>query len=160
MPAVMPGTMRNGTPARASASASSRAAPEDERIAALQPQHALAFARQRNQRARNIALLAGAFAGALAGIDELRARPRQLQQRLVDQRVVENDVGAGDGVQSQRRDQARIARSRACQPHPALVEGGQGQRACQPLDGGPFGGIDQVVRHLTPYMYNILYHMS
>ena len=46
------------------------AAPKDERIAALQSQHALALPRQIHQQIGNLVLLAALHARALAGIDQ------------------------------------------------------------------------------------------
>ncbi len=132
MPAVMPGTMRNGTPALASACASSPPRPEHEGIAALQTQHAMAFARQLHQQIGNLILLAAFHPGALAGIDQFRAGPRQFQQPLIDQRIVKDEIGPRQRLQSQRGYEPRIARPAANQPNPALFQRGKIQR----FDGG------------------------
>ena len=50
MPAVMPGTTRKGIRAARERRRLLAAAAENERIAALEPQHALAFARKRMRR--------------------------------------------------------------------------------------------------------------
>ena len=103
------------------------APPEDERVAAFQPQHPAAFFRQVDQQGGNVALLAGGDAGALAGEDQAGAFFRQGQQPLIDQGVVENEVGHAEGVKAQRGDQAGIARPAAHQPDPAFFKGGQVQ---------------------------------
>ena len=60
MPAVMPGTMRNGTPRARQRLGFLAAAAEHEGIAAFQPQHAVAFSGQLHQQIGNLVLLAGA----------------------------------------------------------------------------------------------------
>jgi hypothetical protein len=81
-----------------------RAAPEDERIAAFQSQHALALSRERHKLARDFPLPDAGRAAPLAGVDDLSTGAREFQQRIIDQRVVEDDVRARDGMQTQRRN--------------------------------------------------------
>jgi hypothetical protein len=99
------------------------AAAEHKRIAALQPQHALAFLRQFHQQVGYFVLLAALHPGALAGIDLLGIRKRQ--QMLVHQRVEQNHVGLGECLQAQGRDKAGIARARAHQPDPTSFQARQ-----------------------------------
>ncbi len=93
------------------------AAAEDEGIAALEAQHALPGARQADESLGNVRLLRRRLAAALPGIVERRARPRQLQNARVDQRIVDDGVGVLQRVQRQQRQQPRIARPRPHQPH-------------------------------------------
>ncbi len=104
------------------------AAAEDEGVAALQAQHALAGPRQFDEARRDVALLRARLAAALAGILKLRPRPCELQNGFVDQRVVDHDVGLLQRVERVERQQARIARPGADQPHPARLEDRQRQR--------------------------------
>jgi hypothetical protein len=110
---------RNGTPAAASVFA---AAAEHERIAALEPQHALAGARQRDQALADIGLRRRRFAAALAGEFEPRLRPGQRQHPLVDQRVMHDHVGLGEAGERVERQEAGIARPGAGQPDGARRE--------------------------------------
>ncbi len=93
------------------------AAPEDERIAALQPQHALAVARQIDQPQRDVALFGRGFAAAFAGIDRLGAGLRPVQDRGLDQRVIDDHIGLPQRIETHagsaapdRRDRRRTAR--------------------------------------------------
>src|ERR1051326_4624745 len=67
------------------------AAPEHERVAALEAYHALAAPRRADQQGVNRGLSDGVTAGPLADIKALRA-PGIAEDPLVDKRVVENDV--------------------------------------------------------------------
>ena len=77
------------------------AAPEDERIAALEPQHPPALARQLDQAKRDVGLAGRRLAAALAGIFEHGAGPCQREHARADQRVVDDDVGLAQPVQRQ-----------------------------------------------------------
>ncbi len=59
------------------------------------------------------------------------ARPRAAPflKCLIDQRVIENEIGVRDGMKPQRRDQSRIARSRAGQPAQPAANSGNPSRA-------------------------------
>ena len=74
MPAEMPGTTRNGIFACDQRQRLLAAAPEDERIAALQPADALSRPRQLDELQRDVALLRRRFSAALSRIFDRRAR--------------------------------------------------------------------------------------
>ena len=98
------------------------AAAEHEGIAALEPQHALPGARQRDQPLADIGLDRRRLAAALAGKFEPRLRSGQRQDALIDQRVVNDDVGLRQAGQRIEREQARIARPGAGEPDMARLE--------------------------------------
>ncbi len=101
------------------------AAPEDEGIAALEPQHPPAVARQLDQAARDVGLLRRGLAAALAGELELGAGPRKGQHALAHQGVVDHHVGLAQRVVGGQGQQARIAGPGADEPDPAGLEIGQ-----------------------------------
>ena len=115
-PAVTPGMTRNGDAGRRERHRLLAAASEHERVAALEPQHAEARARQRDQPLADIGLYRRRLAAALAGKFEPRLRSRQRQHPFIDQRVVHHDVGLRQTGQRIERQQARIARSGAGKP--------------------------------------------
>ncbi len=97
------------------------AAAEYQRVAALQPHHAMAVARQADQALVDAKLRRAPPAGALA--DRLQPRLRCERQDLRrDQRVVQHDVGFGQGVRGVQGQQARIAGTGADQPDGAWLE--------------------------------------
>ena len=69
------------------------AAPEDEGIAALEPQHALALAGKLDQPLADVLLHGRGLAAALSGIFEQGAFAGEGKDGRVDQRVVDDDVG-------------------------------------------------------------------
>ena len=98
------------------------AAAEYEGIAALEPQHPLAGARQSNQPLADIGLQRRRLAAALAGKFEPRLRPGQRQDALIDQRVVNHDISLRQTGQRIEREQARIAGPSAGEPDMAGFE--------------------------------------
>jgi hypothetical protein len=89
---------------------------EDERIAALQPHHAPAALRGANHHGMDVFLGQGVTPGALADEETLRAAGN-LQDALVDEGVVQHQIGGpqpGDGSPGQ---QPRIAWPRSDQRH-------------------------------------------
>ena len=108
------------------------AAAEHERIAALEPQHALARARQRDQALADIGLRRRRLAAALAGEFEPRLRAGERQHPLIDQRVMHDDVGLGEAGERVERQQAGIARPGAGQPDvPGAKTGTPARRAAK-----------------------------
>ena len=98
------------------------AAAEHQRVAALQPHHAVAVARQADQALVDAKLRRAAPAGALA--DRLQPRLRRQRQDLRrDQRVVQHDIGLGQGARGVQGEQARVAGTGADQPDGARLEG-------------------------------------
>jgi hypothetical protein len=94
------------------------AAPEDERIAPLQPQHPFACQRQLDQPQRDVALLRARLAAALARVFHLRIRTRPAKNAFIDQRVVDDHISLTQRVQRVQRHQPRIARPGADKPDP------------------------------------------
>ncbi len=85
------------------------AATEDERIAALQPHDAPAALRGTNHHGVNVFLRQRVTARALA--DEEALRPAgDLQDALVDERVVQHQIGRPQTRDRRPRQKARIAR--------------------------------------------------
>src|SRR5207302_5641795 len=92
------------------------AAPEHERVATLEPQHAAPLAGERDQPLADVGLRRRGLAAALAGELELRARSGEFKHALVDERVVDDDFGlrkTGERVEGQ---QSGIARAGAGEP--------------------------------------------
>ena len=98
------------------------AAAEHERIAALEPQHAFAGARQRDQPLADVGLRRRRLAAALAGKFEPRLRAGERQDARVDQRVVHDHVGLREPGERVERQQAGIARPGAGEPDMARRE--------------------------------------
>ena len=114
----MPGTTSNGIPARAQPRRLLAAAPEHERVAALQPHHALARARLLDHEVGDLVLRDALRAvAALAHVDALAALGHEQQDRRIDQRVVEQHLGALELAQRAHRQQVGIARTRADEQH-------------------------------------------
>ena len=97
------------------------AATENERVAAFKTQHPFAAAGELDKAHGNRALLGARLAAPLAGIDPLGAG-RKFQNALIHQRVINNDIGLLERIQSVHRQQARIARAGADQPDPPCFE--------------------------------------
>src|SRR6185503_17632403 len=72
------------------------AAPEDERVAALEPRHYLASARLPDKYVVDFRLRDGRLVGAFARVDHLRAAPRVSQHFWVDKVIVNYNVCEGD----------------------------------------------------------------
>ena len=85
-------------------------AAEDERIAALEPYHALALFRQPHQKLVDVLLRDGMVVTLLAGIDTLGVAPHQLQHFGRHQAVVNHDVGLLHQAQRPEGEQVRVAR--------------------------------------------------
>ena len=85
------------------------AAAEHERVAALQPHHALAGLRERDQLRIDLGLRVAAVAGMLADADAFRIATRQLQHLVADQAVVQDHVGFVQHAQCAQGQQAGIA---------------------------------------------------
>jgi hypothetical protein len=101
------------------------AAPEDEGIAALEPQHALAFAGEPDDERRDVVLMGRGLAAPLAGEMHF-GRLGGTEDRGVDQRVVDDGIGLGEGGGDVERDLPGIARARARQPDMTRLEDGEG----------------------------------
>ncbi len=90
------------------------AAPEDERVAALEPHHAAAAAGGADEQRVDRFLGGAAPPGALSDRDLHRPR-RQLERRGVHEGVVEDQVRLGEAARRAQRQQVRVSRSRADQ---------------------------------------------
>src|SRR3954468_15296727 len=101
------------------------AATEDKGITALETQHALALARELDQAQRNVGLLDGGFAAALAGIFELGGRLGEVEDRPIDQCVIDHDISLAETLRSKEGQQAGLARPGAGEPDPAGLEIGK-----------------------------------
>ncbi len=99
-------------PAAASASASSPAA-EDERIAALEPDHRAPQAGVLDQARVDRILWQAVAAGALAREEAERAGRRLVEERRVDEPVVDDHVGGPQPLEPPHGHEAGIARARA-----------------------------------------------
>jgi len=89
------------------------AATEDERVAALEPHHALALARQPHQQVADLLLRQRVVGAPLADIDALGLAPREVDDAGVDQPVVEHDVGLLHQPERAEGQQVGVARSGA-----------------------------------------------
>ncbi len=91
------------------------AAAEDEGVAALEPDDALARAGGGDQPLADLLLRHRRHPGRLADVDELGVLAGAVERPRRDQPVVEDRVGAGDQLQRARRHQPRVAGPRADQ---------------------------------------------
>ena len=148
MALVTPGTTSNGTPAARERQRFFAAAAEHERIAALQPHDAAAAPRRANHQRVNGLLRHRVAAGALADEEPLRAA-RELQDAVVDERVVQHEIRRAQARDRLARQQPRIARAGADERHMAShastrAEGKLGLSCCSlalcalPLRALPF----------------------
>ena len=100
-------------------------------VATLQAQHPLAPPGELHQPGTDLALLDGRLVAALASIFKHRAGAGEAQNLWPHQRIVNNHVGVRQGIDHMQRQQPRVARAGASQPHPAGLEG----RQCQGWQG-------------------------
>src|SRR5690606_7003220 len=106
----------------------------------------------------NIALLRARLAAALAGIFELRMAACETEHTLIDQRVIDDDIGLGERVQRMESEQARIARPGADKPDPARFKSGQ-TRACRELRverRSATKADDLAVTHITNFCWYLI----
>ena len=87
------------------------AAPEHERVAALQPRHALPLLRPLGEQGIDVILPHGVPVRLLADVDALGVGPGIFEQRRVRQPVIHHDIGGLEGLHAADRDQFRVARS-------------------------------------------------
>jgi len=106
--------MRNGTPAAASAIASSPPR--------LEPQHPFACLGEFNDPTRDVGLGRRRPAAALAGKFEPRLRSRERQHTPVHECIVHDDIGMGEAGAGIKREQPGIPRPRACKPDMTSIE--------------------------------------
>ena len=97
-------------------------ATEHERVAALEAQYPLSRSCEFHQRQRYVALLGRRFATTLACIAELCARLGKFQDLVIDERVINDDIGLAQSMGGMQRQEARITRTRTDQPDPARQE--------------------------------------
>ena len=91
------------------------AAPEDERIAALQAQHTFALAGEAHQHFADLILRHGVVLGLLADKDTLGVAADQVEDAVADQPVVQHHVGLLHQPECAEGKQIRIARPCAYQ---------------------------------------------
>ena len=109
------------------------AAAEDERISTLEAEYPATLAGQFDEPERDVALQWRWLATALSGEDTLGTRARPIEDRRLDERIVDDHVGLPERIQRVQRQQARVAGPGAAEPYPAgqqlgPVMGGQGRR--------------------------------
>jgi hypothetical protein len=97
------------------------AAPEHERVAALQAHDALPGPAQLDELRVDLVLLDGRAAGLLADVAQLGAGARTIERPGRDQPVVKHDVGACDQLQGAARHQPGVARAGADEVHDAAL---------------------------------------
>ena len=91
------------------------AAPENIRVTALEPHHALAFLRFGHQQRVDLVLLQFVTRAALAGVNNLRLRRTPAQQRRIRQVVIDHHLRLPQTFRAAQRQQSRIARTCANQ---------------------------------------------
>src|SRR5262249_11990087 len=114
------------------------AAPEYERVAALEPQDATALPGVGNEQIVDVALPRGRASAPLAGVDDARTIARQIENTTIDQCVVDDDVGATEPVRGKEGQEARIAGAGSRQPYLAGREGRESRKAWRQRDHGRF----------------------
>ena len=85
------------------------AAPEHERVAALEADHRPSRPSKLDQRAADLILPDRRLTGTLADVAEVRVGPRIIERTGRDQAVVQDHVGLGDQIERTARDQAGVA---------------------------------------------------
>ena len=130
------------------------AAAEDERIAALEPQHPLAGEREPGEEIVDLVLRDRVVTGLLPGVDSLGVAPRQIEHRVRHQAVVDDDVRLLHEPQGPEREQVRVAGSSPDQVHLAgraralvLGERRRDRVACLVLASGEHLLSDGAVHH-------------
>ena len=93
------------------------AAPEHERVAALQAHHFQPGLAALDQQLVDLLLRHGRGARRLADVDELRATRREVEQHARCQPVVDNHVGAPEQLLAASRQQTGITRAGADEVH-------------------------------------------
>ena len=111
------------------------AAAEDERVAALQAHHALAFAGEPHQQFVDLLLLHAVVGAGLADEDALGVAPGELQHLLGAEPVVDDDIGLAEQPQRAERQQVAGARAGADQVDDA------GRRGVGALQRAGEGGV-------------------
>ena len=144
---LTPGTTSNSTPAWRSASASSPAASEHERVPPLQPHHLPAGPAQVDELDVDLGLGPGR-SRRLAHVDQLGARRGQVEQLVGDQAVVDDDVGPAQQLGPATGEQTGVAGAGADQrrpspPRPSGTRGG-GQPVAEIATAGV---VQQVAGH-------------
>ena len=112
---VMPGTISTAMLARAAGFDFFAGAPEDQRIAALEPHHAPAGFCERHHQRVDVVLLAGRAVAGLADQHLLRLAARKVEHVARDQIVKQDHVGGLQRAHRAQREQFRIARAGADQ---------------------------------------------
>ncbi len=108
------------------------AAPEDERVAAFQPDHVEPAFTAVNQQRADFFLRQRVRRFLLADVDPLGGSGREVEQNRVGQMVVKNGVRLGKKAFGFEGDEFRIAWSRADQINLAHREPGRSSKACAP----------------------------
>ena len=85
------------------------AAAEQERVAALEPQHALALLGEADEQRADLLLRQFVIVGTLADIDALGLAPHEGHDPLVGQAVVEHDVGLLHEAEGAEGDEVGVA---------------------------------------------------
>ena len=141
MALVMPGTTSNGTPAAASASASSPPRPNTNGSPPLSRTTVRAGTAALDEQRVDLVLVISTRPGRLADVDALGVGRREVDERRVDEPVVDDNVGARASTSAPaHREQPGIARARrrrdrrsrpalASQPHRHVVCGANASRS-------------------------------
>src|SRR5579859_4107892 len=93
---------------------------EDERIAALEPDHEPPGQGVRNQDGVDVILLHGRAVRDLGRVDDLDIRRQFIEQRLRGEPVDHHNVGLAEQLPAPHGDQPRVARPAAHQRHTAM----------------------------------------
>ena len=125
------------------------AAAEDEGIAPLEAQHAKPLPGEPYQAPADVGLVRRRLAAPLAGIFERSTRPGERQDFRRDQGVVDHAIGLAERIRRVEREQPRIARPGAHEPHRSRLDRGQGWQA---------GGRRRVVHHRTLHRLTRISH--
>ena len=116
IPAVMPGMMRKGMPASASAMASSPPRPNMQGSPPFSRSTRLFRRASSIKRLEISACCADGRPPRLPAYSSSRLRARERQHALVDQRVMNDDIGLGEAGERVERQQTGIAGAGAGQP--------------------------------------------
>ena len=153
----MPGDHLEGDPFLRQRGDLLAAAPEDEGVAALEPQHPPALAGETHEQAVDLLLLHRVPVGVLAGVDPVRVPAHQIEDLVGDEAVVDHHVGLLEEAHGAKAEQIRIAGPR---PHQKDLAGSRAgirlrQRLAQrvprlPLPPGEHHLGDRAAEDLVP----------
>jgi hypothetical protein len=100
---VMPGTMEKAMPASSNAAVSSAQTPEDCRVAAFEANKRAAWLCEAHEQSVDLVLRDATCTRALPDAEPACPARDQVEDRIADQRVIENDIRGSECVERSHR---------------------------------------------------------